>query len=220
MGGARRVLPERSGASLRAPLREDVTAPQPRNGRGDRRHVLSRRGEPAHIDPQFRDNTMGRTPAGSPMPNGVDFWWDEFPSNKGNCFGPNVGSDGQTDHTTTDPPESPTGEPAPGYAAKRNCDSPLNVGTGDSQKEAVLVACAQQLEGDANDQASCDWFVPPPKPGGGGTGAGEGSGTPLPVPTTIPVATTATFPELPDRCILLGRSGGTLTCDLFVRRLG
>src|SRR3954452_19558411 len=36
----------------------------------------------------FHDNTMGRTPAGVPMPNGVDFWWDEYPSNTGNCFGP------------------------------------------------------------------------------------------------------------------------------------
>ena len=158
-------------------------------------------------------------PRARAMPNGVDFWWDEFPSNKENCFGPNTGSDGQADHTSSDPPEAPTGDPAPGFIAKRDCESPLNVGTGDSQKESVLVACAQQVEGDKNGQASCDWFNPPPKPGSGGSSS-EGSGVTLPVPTSVPLATAATFPKLPDRCILLGRSSGTLTCDLFVRRLG
>lgn len=86
------------------------------------------------------------------MPNGVDLRWDEFPTNARNCFGPNTGSDGQVDTTTSDPPEAPTGQPAPGFIAKRNCDSALNVGTGDAAKEAVLVACAAQVEGTSNDQ--------------------------------------------------------------------
>jgi hypothetical protein len=164
-------------------------------------------------DNEYHQNVMGRAPSGMALPNGVDFWWDEFPGNKGNCWGPNEGADGQTDHTTSDPPESPTGDPAPGFIAKRNCASPLNVGKGNSQKEAVLVACAEQIEGQGNGQASCDWFNPPPKPGSSSSSA---PATPdLPV-----VATTSTFPQLPQRCILLGGAGGTLTCDLFVRRLG
>jgi hypothetical protein len=28
------------------------------------------------------------------------------------------------------------------------------------------------------------------------------------------------FPRLPDDCVLLGGSGGTLTCNPFARRLG
>jgi hypothetical protein len=159
------------------------------------------------------DNIMGRSPSGQVLPNGVDFWWDEFPSNRGNCFGPNTGSDGQVDHTTTDPPESPTGDPAPGFIAKRDCGSPLNVGKGNAAKEAVLVACAQQIEGTENGQASCDWFNPPPKPGSGASSEPDAPDLPI-------VPTTATFPQLPSRCILLGDTGGTLTCDLFVRRLG
>lgn len=31
---------------------------------------------------------------------------------------------------------------------------------------------------------------------------------------------TLAFPPLPDQCTLLGGYGGTLTCDLYVRRLG
>jgi hypothetical protein len=160
----------------------------------------------------FRDNVMGRTPAGRRLPNGVDFWWDEFPTNAGNCFGPNVGSDGRVDTTTSDPPEAPTGQPAPGFIAKRNCDSPLNVGAGDPQKEAVLVACAAQLEGDSNDQASCDWFRPPPRPGSANAGRRRARSAGL-------LETTFAFPRLPSQCVLLGGIGGTLTCDPFRRRL-
>jgi hypothetical protein len=147
------------------------------------------------------------------MPNGVDFWWDEFPGNTGNCWGPNTGSDGQADHTTSDPPESPTGDPAPGFIAKRNCGSPLNRGKGNSAKEAVLVACAEQVEGTQNGQTSCDWFNPPPKPGSGGSSAQSSPALPV-------AASAAAFPQLPSHCVLLGNIGGTLTCDLFVRRLG
>jgi hypothetical protein len=157
-----------------------------------------------------RDNVMGRAPTGAAMPNGVDFWWDEFPSNAGNCWGPNTGSDGRADTTTSDPPESPTGQPAPGFIAKRSCESPLNVGIGDAHKEAVLVACAAQVEGTNNDQASCDWFQPPPKPG-----SAQAARTHDAV-----LERRLAFPRLPEQCILLGGIGGTLTCDLFVRRLG
>jgi hypothetical protein len=163
---------------------------------------------------EYHQNVMGRAPNGMALPNGVDFWWDEFPGNEGNCWGPNEGGDGQADHTTSDPPESPTGDPAPGFIAKRDCGSPLNVGKGNSQKEAVLVACAEQIEGTENGQASCDWFNPPPKPG-----SSSSSATPA-APDLPIVATTSTFPQLPSHCVLLGDIGGTLTCDLFVRRLG
>ncbi|MEA2312790.1 MAG: hypothetical protein QOE28_2758 [Solirubrobacteraceae bacterium] len=164
-------------------------------------------------DNEYHGNVMGLTPSGEAIPNGVDFWWDEFPGNTGNCWGPNTGSDGQADHTTSDPPESPTGDPAPGFIAKRNCGSPLNRGKGNSAKEAVLVACAEQVEGTQNGQTSCDWFNPPPKPGSGGSSAQSSPALPV-------AASAAAFPQLPSHCVLLGNIGGTLTCDLFVRRLG
>jgi hypothetical protein len=161
----------------------------------------------------YRDNVMGRTPAGVAIPNGVDFWWDEFPSNAGNCFGPNTGSDGRLDTTTSDPPEAPTGQPAPGFIAKRNCNSPLNVGVGDPHKEGVLVACAEQVEGTKNDQASCDWFNPPPRPGSAAATRQRARSAEL-------TDATGVFPHLPGACDLLGGNGGTLTCAPFARRLG
>jgi len=161
----------------------------------------------------YTGNVMGRSRAGQVMPNGVDFWWDEFPTNRGNCFGPNTGSNGQADATSADPPEAPTGQPAPGFIAKRDCGSPLNVGLGDAPKEAVLVACAAQVEGTSNDQASCDWFQPPPRPGGAAAAR-------LSRAATLERSAVTAFPRLPDQCTLLGGIGGTLTCELSMHRLG
>jgi hypothetical protein len=162
---------------------------------------------------RYEGNVMGRTREGAVMPNGVDFWWDEFPTNARNCFGPNTGGNGQVDATSTDPPEAPTGQPAPGFIAKRNCDSPLNVGIGDPQKEAVLVACAAQLEGDSNDQASCDWFVPPPRPGSGAAARASRA-------AALERSAVSAFPRLPSQCTLLGGIGGSLSCRLSIDRIG
>ena len=30
---------------------------------------------------EFHDNVMSEDPSGTPDPNGLDFWWDEFPRN-------------------------------------------------------------------------------------------------------------------------------------------
>jgi hypothetical protein len=157
----------------------------------------------------YADNSMGRAPDGTAVPNGVDFWWDEFPSNRGNCFGPNIGSDGQVDTTTSDPPEAPGGQPAPGFIAKRNCDSDLNVGYGDPAKESVLVACANGEEG-------CDWYEMPPRPG-----SQEAQSEPSPVGGLLPsgAAGEGVFPALPKLCALIGGEGGTLTCGPFTGRL-
>ena len=156
-------------------------------------------------------NTMGRSPRGAVLPNGVDFWWDQFPSNTRNCWGPDKGSDGRVDTTTSDPPEAPGGQPAPNFIAKRNCDSPANVGLGNPAKEAVLVACAQ------GDMDNCDWFHMPPKPSSSGSGSSStGTGGALPLARS---GIAAGFPPLPKLCTLLGGSGGTLTCSPFRHRL-
>ena len=135
-------------------------------------------------------------------------------SNSGNCFGPNFGSDGKTDSTTTDPPTSPTDQPVPGFIAKKNCSDPGNYGTGDPQKEAVLVACAEQVEGTSNGQNSCDWFNPPPKPGSAAARRQAASDAALGRRLGA-----NGFPTLPKLCTLLGGDGGTLTCGAFADRI-
>ena len=68
----------------------------------------------------FSGNKMGQVPAGfkfpkaldqfdvphgtikgsDPLPNGVDFWWDEFSGNTGNCWWDNTGFDGKAGSIT------------------------------------------------------------------------------------------------------------------------
>src|SRR5437764_2719076 len=59
-------------------------------------------------DNTYTKNVMSRTPAGKQIPNGVDFWWDEYASNHGNCWRTdNKGQDGKPDSFTSDPPRAP-----------------------------------------------------------------------------------------------------------------
>jgi len=112
-------------------------------------------------DNRFFDNRMGRAPGGRVKRNGVDFWWDEFPGNTGNCWFNNSGPDGSNGSWTGDPPRFPTpNESVPGFLPE-NCGSPGTAGTGDPEKEAVLVECAAVAIGDP----SCEWYQEPAKPG-------------------------------------------------------
>ena len=138
---------------------------------------------------EYRDNVMGKPPPGfkpsvavgkfgnpssldGDTPNGVDFWWDEFAGNTGNCWHDNVGPDGTRGSLTTDPPLSPTpGANVPGFLPEV-CDPAAptyaaGTGQGDPVKEAMLFNCAAMYsDGDTPaDHPGCDWFVPPPKPG-------------------------------------------------------
>lgn len=137
---------------------------------------------------EYRDNVMGQAPPGfkpsvavgkfgNPSSlddgqlNGLDFWWDEFPGNTGNCWHDNVGPDGTRASLTTDPPLSPTtGMNIPRFLPEV-CDPgapsySAGTGLGDPVKEAMLVNCATGYnDGDtAADHPGCDWFTPPPKP--------------------------------------------------------
>src|SRR3954452_24650170 len=96
---------------------------------------------------RFYENRMGRSPANQAMPNGVDFWWDEFPSNGGNCFGPNTGSDGTEASVHTDAPRGRGDANVPGIAPVKDCRSAWNAGKGSSAKEAVLLAWAGEVNG-------------------------------------------------------------------------
>jgi hypothetical protein len=110
---------------------------------------------------QFFDNTMGRSPRGKQKPNGVDFWWDEFPGDTGDCWFNNRGPDGTNSSWTGDPQRAPAPNMSlPGFLPE-NCGASTNTGTGDPAKEAVLLNCAQVATGDQ----SCEWYVRPEQPG-------------------------------------------------------
>jgi hypothetical protein len=148
----------------------------------------------------YRGNMMGRTPAGVAIPNGVDFWWDEFPGNTGNCWYPNTGSAGTAASITSDPAPPPVaGTTVPGYLPQ-DCGSSANVGRGNAAKEAMLLDCAAN----GNDGV-CEWYQPPARPGSAEAKQQQAEqqqaaeslvGTPAPQP----------------RCELLGALG-TLTCQ-------
>jgi hypothetical protein len=101
-------------------------------------------------------NVMGRAPDGSVKPNGVDFWWDAHPNNRGNCWYLNEGPQ--------DMVESPGTLP--------NCDLGKNpdssVGTGDSPNEGELLSCLAAFETRNFDRqtTSCPWLYSPEKPKG------------------------------------------------------
>ena len=99
------------------------------------------------------------------LPNGVDFWWDEFPGNTGNCWYDNTGPDGTRDSLTGDPPPAPMeGTSLPGFLPE---DCATSVGTGVPEKSSELLRCFLQRETDTEDTSlpTCDWFDAPPRPG-------------------------------------------------------
>jgi hypothetical protein len=110
-------------------------------------------------DDHYYDNVMGQAPGGKPKPNGVDFWWDEFPSNTGDCWYSNVGPDGTDASWTGDPQRFPTeGMSVPKFLPE---DCGTSTGAGNPEKEAVLTNCAEAATGDP----SCEWYVMPARPG-------------------------------------------------------
>jgi hypothetical protein len=100
---------------------------------------------------------MGQAPDGSSQPNGVDFWWDQGgldvdPSNSGNCWFDNTGTDGTAASLTGIP--SPSGTPPDNLPS--DCDNSPLPGAQHGQVEELL-ACS-------GGDPSCPWFTTPPKP--------------------------------------------------------
>jgi hypothetical protein len=157
----------------------------------------------------YTQNVMSRTPDGNPSPNGVDFWWDEYASNHGNCWADNKGQDGTPASITSDPPRAPGDATVPGYLPVKDCDSPSNSGAGDPQKESVLGACAADFQNGSYDSTVCDWFAMPDKP--------QGKGTDGPPPGPGIGAAHASGANYPSLCTLVS---DTLTCSPFQHRLG
>ena len=105
---------------------------------------------------QFFHNIMGVAPSGKVMPNGVDFWWDNFPNNEGNCWYSNIPAPGKQIVTSPDPlPNCDNGR-----------DPSSSVGNGpDPQNETELLGCAGSFETGNDDPNTCPWLKSPPKPG-------------------------------------------------------
>ncbi|MFL6089640.1 MAG: right-handed parallel beta-helix repeat-containing protein [Aeromicrobium sp.] len=106
------------------------------------------------------DNVMGVAPDGAVKPNGVDFWWDSFPGNTGNCWWGNKAAPGKG--LVTSPLLLP------------NCVNgtvpATSIGTGDLLNEAELVSCLAGFTVSgypAGNGDICTWAATPPKPGGG-----------------------------------------------------
>jgi hypothetical protein len=115
--------------------------------------------DPANDSTSFNnhyfDNILGRAPGGAKKPNGLDFWWDSYPNNTGNCWHDNG-------TYTSDPPPSPTpGASVPGFLPE---DCSTSNGTGNPPAEAELLGCFAAIEKGDYDPASCPWFETPPKP--------------------------------------------------------
>ena len=98
------------------------------------------------------------------MPNGTDFWWDEFTSNRWNCWYGNSGPDGGP--VTGPGPAGP--KPASPPQMLPDCSNGQNpdesVGPGDTAKTQYLISCSEGPESPAV-AGGCDWYTPPPKPG-------------------------------------------------------
>jgi hypothetical protein len=129
---------------------------------------------------KYEENVMGRVPPGftwptaiakfgnrhgstsaTVLPNGVDFWWDEFPGNNGNCWVGNTG----TDNT----PGSVTGSGDGMAPDSLPSDCASSTGTGDVVKEGVLADCVTwyEFKGDGA-YPFCYWFTMPAQPGSPG----------------------------------------------------
>jgi hypothetical protein len=103
---------------------------------------------------RFYGNVMGAAPGGRVSPNGVDFWWDAFVGNTGNCWYANAGAPGT----------SITSSPAALPNCNNGADSSASFGLGDVANESELGACFGAITEGGTASASCQWFTTPPKP--------------------------------------------------------
>jgi len=132
---------------------------------------------------RFHGNTLGVDRAGRVKPNGVDFWWDSFTGNTGNCWWGNKAAPGKS--VTSSPPLLPD--------CAGGTQPATSIGTGDVANEGELVACFAGFTVSgypAGNGTVCDWAATPPKPG-------SSSGLPLPA---VPVQSQAQQDEFASIC--------------------
>jgi hypothetical protein len=117
-------------------------------------------------DNRFHGNTMGVSPTGAVRPNGLDFWWDSFPGNTGNCWWGNKAAPGKT--VTSAPLVLP--------GCANGTQPGTSIGLGDVVNESELVACLAGFtlvgypDGDAN---TCSWTTTPAPPGSARAGTSD-----------------------------------------------
>jgi hypothetical protein len=105
---------------------------------------------------------------GIKFPNGLDFWWDQFPTNTGNCWFDNTGSDGTAAGVTADPPVGPQGTVNEPGTLPDECATSIGDAAAYGPKAASIIECANWSRGDGpEDFQTCDWFETPPQPDGG-----------------------------------------------------
>ena len=106
------------------------------------------------------------TPGARTMPNGNDFWWDEFSTNTGNCWFSNTGPDGRAG-SVSGPGEAGRAPASPPQTLP-NCSNGSapnsSRGGGDTAKTQYLIDCSNGPDQDTGPLA-CDWWTTPPKPG-------------------------------------------------------
>ncbi len=147
---------------------------------------------------QTYDNVMGQRPDGKVDRNGVDFWWDNAPGARGNCWFRNTSPLGVTTDPATGLPDCADGT-----------DPSLSMGTG-SANEAELGSCAAAFVTRNFEQPNpCPWLSVPADPGDGDAAMGGGGNSSQPVVTpltNLPVARASAAPR--ERDVPLGQ----LTC--------
>lgn len=121
------------------------------------------------------NNVMGVDQAGKYKPNGVDFWWDAFPTNTGNCWWGNTTYSGKK--VTTSPISIPLlqkGGLPDCNNGKSSTGVLLNLGNIGVLNEVELVACLAgfTIAGyPAGDPNTCTWTKTPAKPSDGTSAA-------------------------------------------------
>ena len=141
---------------------------------------------------RFHNNVMGIAPDGTKMPNGVDFWWDEAPASRDNCWYDNG-------DVTTDPP---------GPLTPTNCSNTSAGVTYGGKAATELGPCAGSITSDSYDATLCPWFRTPEKPS---SGSGSG-GLPI-LPAQASGAPKLTL--FSDNCRIVGN---TVSCDGLLDR--
>jgi hypothetical protein len=102
---------------------------------------------------EYYGNSMGVAPDGDKQPNGMDFWWDSFLGNTGNCWHDNTGINGDAASVTSSPPA---------LLLPSACDG-TSIGTviGNPLAEQELLGCFAAF---SQGVGSCPWFTTPAKP--------------------------------------------------------
>jgi hypothetical protein len=99
---------------------------------------------------EFRNNIMGRTPAGKRKPNGTDFWWDDVIGQTNNCWIDNLGKLNTEASVTYDPANFD--------------DHASNCATSDGTQALLAGPQQQELVNCVAGAPICTWNETPPKP--------------------------------------------------------